>query len=252
MKITERLDSGYTPGRSRKITTIVVHWWNLPENAGTLTQTVDYLLKAEESVHYVVSDKSIVRMVAEKNTAWHARDANPFSIGIEIDPKLRGETYATVAKLVADICKRYKLSPTSAVQPHSKYVATRCPGIINWNKIRKDATSILKGDDMYKGNTAKHWYERTIYYKNQVKGLKTVAAELRKEVIKGDKELKPGVTPKQEKYFIGQINELNRQLKECKQPPVITPTPVKTVDKPPEVVLNKPSFIERVFQWLSK
>jgi hypothetical protein len=37
------------------------------------------------SSHYVVrsSDGQITQMVAEKDTAWHARSANPYSIGIE-------------------------------------------------------------------------------------------------------------------------------------------------------------------------
>lgn len=124
-------------------------------------------------------------------------------------------------------------------------------------KVGQKITSLKKKVDIYMGQTAKHWYTRLLQEKTKVtKANKLIEKKdkliksLRDELEKADKQLKSGVTPKQEKYFITQINELNRQLKECKQPPLVGP--LEPVDKPPELSdTTHKSFIERIMSWLS-
>lgn len=157
MRITTISDPLFTKDRSKPISKIVIHWWNTPEKAGDLNDTVNYLLAAEESIHYVLSDIAIIRMVHEKNTAYHAREANPFSIGIEIDPNHPDETYDTAIELCADICRRYGLDPATDIKKHSDYVATQCPGIIDVKRIIKGVKQLLEGEDMYEGKTARQW-----------------------------------------------------------------------------------------------
>jgi hypothetical protein len=72
----------YQVGRTAAITTIVIHVTQ-GSYAGTISWFKDPA--AQVSAHYVVrsSDGQITQMVAEKDTAWHARSANPYSIGIE-------------------------------------------------------------------------------------------------------------------------------------------------------------------------
>jgi hypothetical protein len=72
----------YRVGRTSAITNIVIHVTQ-GSYAGTISWFKDPA--AQVSAHYVIrsSDGQITQMVAEKDTAWHARDANPYSIGIE-------------------------------------------------------------------------------------------------------------------------------------------------------------------------
>ena len=121
-------------GRSKKTRSIVIHWWGDPKNNPKFDDVVAHLRKpsSQVSAHYVVSDRRVVQLVAEKDTAWHARSANPFSIGIEVDPNTPGATYETVGKLVREIRKRHGNLP---LEKHSRYVATQCPGTIDLDKI---------------------------------------------------------------------------------------------------------------------
>ncbi|GAB2612605.1 N-acetylmuramoyl-L-alanine amidase [Kribbella endophytica] len=74
--------SNYRVGRTSAISTIVIH-----VTQGSYAGTISWFknASAQVSAHYVVrsSDGQITQMVAEKDTAWHARSANPYSIGIE-------------------------------------------------------------------------------------------------------------------------------------------------------------------------
>lgn len=74
--------SNYQVGRTQAITTIVIH-----VTQGSYAGTISWFKNpsAQVSAHYVVrsSDGQITQMVAEKDTAWHARSANPYAIGIE-------------------------------------------------------------------------------------------------------------------------------------------------------------------------
>jgi N-acetyl-anhydromuramyl-L-alanine amidase AmpD len=74
--------SNYSVGRTSAISTIVVH-----VTQGSYAGTISWFknASAQVSAHYVVrsSDGQITQMVAEKDTAWHVRSANPYTIGIE-------------------------------------------------------------------------------------------------------------------------------------------------------------------------
>lgn len=119
--------------RSRDIQTIVIHWWNSPDKAGTFDQTVNYLKGADESIHFVVSDTRIVQMVNLNYTAFHAMGANPISVGIEVDPRVPGKTYEAVGGLVRFI--RETLGKDLPLSRHSDHVSTSCPGTIDLAKI---------------------------------------------------------------------------------------------------------------------
>lgn len=168
MKIVSKPSPNYTKGRTQKISKIVVH-----HTSGEFAPSVAHLCNpaSQVSAHYVINRTGtlIYRLVAEQNTAWHAISANPFSIGIEHTNTAQNhfKGYKASAELVADICKRNKLNPTTAVQPHSKYVATACPANVDWKKIRKEAYNIWKGNDMD--------------YKKKFEDLKKKYDKLRKE-----------------------------------------------------------------------
>ncbi|MGV9253088.1 N-acetylmuramoyl-L-alanine amidase [Streptomyces sp. NPDC003697] len=72
----------YATGRSSAITTVVVH-----VTQGSYAGTINWFKDpaAEVSAHYVVrsSDGQVTQTVRERDTAWHARSANAYSVGIE-------------------------------------------------------------------------------------------------------------------------------------------------------------------------
>ena len=74
--------SNYRVGRTAAITTIVIH-----VTQGSYAGTISWFKNpsAQVSAHYVVrsSDGEVTQMVAEKDTAWHVRTENPYTIGIE-------------------------------------------------------------------------------------------------------------------------------------------------------------------------
>ncbi|MFI5855390.1 N-acetylmuramoyl-L-alanine amidase [Streptomyces parvulus] len=72
----------YTAGRSAAVTTVVVH-----VTQGSYAGSISWFQNpsAQVSAHYVVrsSDGQITQSVREGDTAWHARSANPHSVGVE-------------------------------------------------------------------------------------------------------------------------------------------------------------------------
>lgn len=141
----------FSAGRSQPISKVIVHWI-----VGNLA-AADAVFRnpgSQVSAHYGVEDGTIHAYVDEKNTAWHARQANPFSIGIEHSAApgrpATEATYQTSGRLIAEICKRYGLDPNIAVEPHNKYVATQCPGTMDLNKLKQIAYNHMKGTDVSK------------------------------------------------------------------------------------------------------
>ncbi len=106
-------DSGnYASGRTAAIDTVVIH-----VTQGSYAGTISWFQNpdAEVSAHYVVrsSDGDITQMVRDADTAWHARSANPHSLGIEHegyvdDPSWFTDTmYRSSAALTKHLCDTY-------------------------------------------------------------------------------------------------------------------------------------------------
>lgn len=144
----------YTAGRTQAISKVIIHWI-----VGNLASADSQFKNPASGVsaHYGVEDGTIHQYVAENNTAWHAKQANPFSIGIEHsaapDRPASDATYDTTSTLIAQICKRYNLNPDTAIEPHNKYVATQCPGTMDLQRIKNSVKAKL-GDDIVKPTEA--------------------------------------------------------------------------------------------------
>lgn len=135
----------FKKGRTSAIKYIVIHHWDDPAKKPKIEGVVNHFEDpaVEVSAHYVVSDGLIIQMVKETDTAWHARSANPYTIGIEVDPQVPGDTYKTVGQLVKEIRGRYGDLP---LRKHSDFVNTSCPGDLDLARIDKEA----RGDIMSK------------------------------------------------------------------------------------------------------
>ena len=124
----------YYDGRTAQPVSIVIHWWGDPSLNPQMSGIIRHFQSsvAEVSAHFVVSGDRVVQMVNMGDTAWHARQANPYTIGIEVDPNTPGNTYETVGALVKFIRSYYGDLP---LKKHSDYVATACPGTLNLRLI---------------------------------------------------------------------------------------------------------------------
>ena len=106
--------SNYDVGRTRAIVAIVIH-----ETDGTYLSAVNWFQnpRSQVSAHYVVRayGGGITQLVAESDTAYHAKLANPWSIGIEHEFFPRYGIYHTdaqyraSAQLVCAIARRYQI-----------------------------------------------------------------------------------------------------------------------------------------------
>ncbi len=128
--ITKFTSPNRTRGRGgRKITGIVIHWWDDPSKKPSFDGVVQWLCRpgGGSSAHYVVEAGRVACLVATKDTAWHCGHypSNQKTIGIECNPRMSSGDLETVAELVADIRKVYGNLPLSK---HSDYQDTSCPG----------------------------------------------------------------------------------------------------------------------------
>ncbi len=137
----------YTAGRSGKIEFIVCHWM-----AGTLASadSVFQNTTRQTSAHYGVGQGGNVHQyVKESDTAWHSRQVNPVSIGIEHEGgptiEITNSVYDTSAELIASIWKRHGIIP---LYPHNKFVATQCPGTLDLDRLYNLAIAKYKGGTM--------------------------------------------------------------------------------------------------------
>ncbi|WP_415949234.1 N-acetylmuramoyl-L-alanine amidase [Streptomyces sp. KLOTTS4A1] len=104
--------SNFSQGRSEPISQIVVH-----VTQGSYAGTISWFQnpQAEASAHYVVrsSDGEVTQMVRDADTAWHARSANPSSLGIEHEGYVSDPTwftdsmYRSSAALTRHLADRY-------------------------------------------------------------------------------------------------------------------------------------------------
>lgn len=146
-EITSRNSPNFTSGRQgKKIDKIVIHWWGDPNTKPSTLGVVNVLCNPsrQASAHFVVSgtNREVYQIVNDKDTAWHAGDwnTNLTSLGIECDPRCRNEDYDVIAEVIADLWKYYGKLP---LYPHKKFMATRCPGNYDLNRLAKLAEEKL-------------------------------------------------------------------------------------------------------------
>ncbi len=119
-------------GRSMQVTTIVIH---ITDGQEKLERSVDHLSKVNNQVsaHFVIGrDGTIVQLVKIDDTAWHAKGANSYSVGIEHcarSPKelsskdlglpVTDKQYEASAKLVSWLCTYFNLEKDrTTIQGH--------------------------------------------------------------------------------------------------------------------------------------
>jgi hypothetical protein len=118
--------ANYVAGRTEAISMVVIHVTQ-GSYAGTISWFQDPV--SEVSAHYVVrsSDGEVTQMVADEDTAWHARSANPHALGIEHegfvdDPAwFTDAMYRSSAALTKWLCDTHGLARTrDVIMGHSE------------------------------------------------------------------------------------------------------------------------------------
>ena len=151
-----------------QIKNIVIHWIG---NAGTTAENNakyfdglkvgkknsagDYIYAS--SYYIIGNDGVVVRCVPENEVAYHASDANNYSIGIEIchpdnTGKYTDAAYKVLIELLVDLCKRYKLEPTQAIIRHYDVTGKDCPRYYvknpnEWKKLKQDVVDAMSKDE---------------------------------------------------------------------------------------------------------
>ena len=153
--ITKYSSPNFTKGRTQKITTVVIHWWGEPSTNPTAGGVVNWLCNpaSKVSAHYVITgtNREVYHLVDNNNTAWHAKQANPFSLGLELDPRCRDEDYDVASEVIANIWKHYgKKFP---LKRHSDYVATQCPGAYDLSRLQREAEAKMGNETVVKPET---------------------------------------------------------------------------------------------------
>lgn len=107
----------YSSRNGTAISAIVIH-----DTEGSYAGSISWLCNtaSSASAHYCMrsSDGQVTQLVLESDKAWHARDENPYTIGIEHEGYIANPAYYTTAmyqssaSLVMDICNSgYGINP---------------------------------------------------------------------------------------------------------------------------------------------
>jgi hypothetical protein len=218
------------------IDTIVIH-----STVGTVQSAINRFgtKGTKVSAHYIIgNDGKLYQGLEEYYTAYHSGNynVNQRSIGIEHE-WYKGITpsdalYETSAKLVADICKFYKIPcDRKHIKKHSEIVPTACPNEIDVERIVNQARQILgsgSSGDYYLGidlnnkeSVKVQLNAEVLLTEKNTLALKLQECEKQRDIYKAeyDNATKENGYIEQIKYLeeikkkqIDEISELNRQI----------------------------------------
>lgn len=129
-KVVTYWTQNHSGKRNAKLQGVVVHWWDDPAKRPSLAGVRSWFKNpaSQVSAHYVVEAGTVVQMVADENTAWHAGGPhwNNRTIGIECNPRMSAGDLETVAQLIADLERKH--GPLLVYKHSDVNPGTSCPG----------------------------------------------------------------------------------------------------------------------------
>ncbi len=149
------------PGtKLKQVKNIVVHWVGNANSTAMANRNYFESLKEKKSFassHYIVGlQGEIIQCVPENEIAYHANNANSYSLGIEVcHPDWIGKftetTYRSLIDLLVDLCKRYGLEPTTAIIRHYDVTKKLCPKYYvehsqDWKQLKLDVADAMVVD----------------------------------------------------------------------------------------------------------
>ena len=168
-----------------KVTNIVIHWVGNANTSALANRNYFESLRNKKvfaSSHYIIGlQGEIIQCMPETEVAYHASDANKYSIGIEnCHPDWQGKfnaaTYASLIDLCADLCKRYQLDSDKALIRHYDVTKKECPryyvkNVEAWQQLKKDVKKALANLKDEKAGQDKELIEA-------IKGLESIGIKL--------------------------------------------------------------------------
>lgn len=159
-----------------KIKNIVIHWVGNAGSTAIANRNYFESLKEKKSFassHYIVGlHGELIQCVPESEIAYHANNANSYSIGIEVcHPDWVGKfsdvTYKALIELLADLCKRYSLEPTQAIIRHYDVTKKLCPKYYvehsgAWLQLKQDVKVAIGTEDTELKKAAELLYKRKV------------------------------------------------------------------------------------------
>lgn len=138
----------------RSIRKLVIHWVANPATSALANRNYFENLKhgtrgTYASSHYIVGlEGEILQCVPDAEVAYHAKNANQYSLGIEVcHPDWDGEfdpiTYKSLIALLAHLCITYTLDPASDLLRHYDITGKVCPRFYvhhpaHWTLLKAD------------------------------------------------------------------------------------------------------------------
>lgn len=165
------------PGtKLKQVKNIVVHWVGNANSTAIANRNYFESLKERKSFassHYIIGlQGEIIQCVPESEIAYHANNANSYSIGIEVcHPDWQGKfseiTYKSLINLLADLCKRYSLEPTTAIIRHYDVTKKLCPKYYvehsgAWLQLKQDVKVAIGIEDSELKKAAELLYKRKV------------------------------------------------------------------------------------------
>ena len=165
------------PGtRLKQVKNIVVHWVGNAGSSAMANRNYFESLKEKKSfasAHYIIGlQGEIIQCVPENEIAYHANNANSYSIGIEVcHPDWIGKfsdvTYKALIELLADLCKRYSLELTTSIIRHYDVTKKLCPKYYvenqqAWKQLKLDVKVAIGTEDLELKKAAELLYKRNV------------------------------------------------------------------------------------------
>ena len=159
-----------------KIKNIVIHWVGNAGSTAMANRNYFESLKEKKSFassHYIVGlQGEIIQCIPENEIAYHANNANSYSIGIEVcHPDWQGKfsdvTYKALIELLVDLCKRYSLEPTTSIIRHYDVTKKLCPKYYvehngAWLQLKQDVKVAMGAEDTELKKAAELLYKRNV------------------------------------------------------------------------------------------
>ena len=144
------------------IKAVVIHWVGNPKSTALANRNYFNRLKEQDKIyassHYIIGlEGEILACVPENEVAYHSKQANSYSIGIENchedwNGEFNYKTYQSLIALCVDLCKRYNLSPLTDLKRHYDITGKDCPKYYvqntkAWEQLKKDVASHMIEED---------------------------------------------------------------------------------------------------------
>lgn len=141
-----------------KVTHIVIHWVGNANTSAMANRNYFESLRDKgtyASSHYIIGlEGEVLQCVPEDEIAYHAKEANSYSLGIENchsswDGRFNSKTYISLIELCAQLCKKYNLDPEEALLRHYDITKKICPKYYvehteAWLRLKQDVKRAMQ------------------------------------------------------------------------------------------------------------